>query len=181
MITLTSWDDWIAVGVIATAATGIVTFGKNIGVIYGWAIDSGTFIRRKSVRQKLKLLEDLVFIYFEIRDEAIWRTGYLKDGSVGTVRVTSKICELVGLSGKEILGEGWKANVHQKHQGVFNAWDNAIKLKTNFAYKWAFRHDDGRTIYVFGKFHPVIYQDKFIGGLGSLEEITKEECEDWTQ
>ena len=95
------------------------------------------------------------------------------DASGKCLYLNERFLDMVGLTLRETLGEGWAIALHPKdREGVLKQWYQAVKLKLPFQLEYRFFQGD-RTIWVFSQAVPEIAKSgEVLGYIGTLTDIT---------
>lgn len=95
------------------------------------------------------------------------------DPSGKCLYLNERFLDMVGLTLRETLGEGWAIALHPKdREGVLKQWYQAVKLKLPFQLEYRFFQGD-RTIWVFSQAVPEIAKSgEVLGYIGTLTDIT---------
>jgi len=90
-----------------------------------------------------------------------------------TTFVNPKWCELSGLSFEEAIGKGWLKAVHPEDRELLRRnWElNIIKGEKSKA-QYRFLKPDGKIVWVLGENIPEIVDEKIIGYIGTITDIT---------
>ena len=95
------------------------------------------------------------------------------DASGKCLYLNERFLDMVGLTLRETLGEGWAIALHPKdREGVLKQWYQAVKQQLPFQLEYRFFQGD-RTIWVFSQAVPEIAKSgEVLGYIGTLTDIT---------
>ena len=82
--------------------------------------------------------------------------------------------KLVGLTEKEVLGEGWSQAIHpEDRERVSEAWYRSTLTRSQFQSLHRFLHADGKTVWTSVLSAEILDKDELVGYVGTVEDITE--------
>ena len=124
---------------------------------------------RKRSEEALTASQHLFQTLAQVSPVGIFRTK--PDGY--TTYVNPKWMELSGLTYEEALGFGWLKAVHpDDREHLEGKWKTDIQLKESSKAEYRFLRSDGNIIWVIGDAVPEWNNDKIIGYIGTITDIT---------
>jgi PAS domain S-box-containing protein len=77
---------------------------------------------------------------------------FRRDAAGNCLYVNERWCQIAGLSPEEALGQGWIKALHpDDRDGVFQAWEQAVRDHCSFQLEYRFQRADGSITWVFGQ------------------------------
>jgi PAS domain S-box-containing protein len=127
-------------------------------------------LEHKKSELSLKESRQIFITLAEASPVGIFRAD--SDGS--TTYVNPKWTELSGLSSEEALGFGWLKAVHPDDRiKLSGAWSEDIRSAKESNAEYRFYRADGSIIWVIGRAVPEILDNKIIGYIGTITDITE--------
>jgi PAS domain S-box-containing protein len=124
---------------------------------------------RKKSEEALTASQHLFQTLAQVSPVGIFRTG--PDGY--TTYVNPKWMELSGLTYEEALGFGWLKAVHpDDREQLEGKWKTDFQLKESSKAEYRFLRSDGNIVWVTGDAVPEWNNDKIIGYIGTITDIT---------
>ena len=124
---------------------------------------------RKKSEEALTASQHLFQTLAQVSPVGIFRTG--PDGY--TTYVNPKWMELSGLTYEEALGFGWLKAVHpDDREQLEGKWKTDFQLKESSKAEYRFLRSDGNIVWVTGDAAPEWNNDKIIGYIGTITDIT---------
>ncbi len=140
--------------------------GKIIGSI-GNMID---ITERKQAEKALKESQQLFQALAQVSPVGIFRTK--ADGY--TTYVNPKWMELSGLTFEEAIGDGWLIAVHPEDKEMLRGnWKSHSGKSENSTAEYRFIKPDGSIVWVLGNAEPEIIDNKIMGYIGTITDITE--------
>lgn len=125
---------------------------------------------RKKSEEALTASQHLFQTLAQVSPVGIFRTG--PDGY--TTYVNPKWLELSGLIYEEALGFGWLKAVHpDDREQLEGKWKTDFQLKESSKAEYRFLRSDGNIVWVTGDAVPEWNNDKIIGYIGTITDITE--------
>jgi len=96
------------------------------------------------------------------------------DAGGGCLHVNPRYLAIVGRSIEQCLGQGWVEGLHPDDKsGVVEAWNQAIAKDAEFKHEYRFLRPDGEVRWVHGHSSPIRENDRIVGHVGTLTDITE--------
>ncbi|MTI22828.1 PAS domain S-box protein, partial [Fulvivirga sp. RKSG066] len=141
----------------------------NDGNIIGALVVSTNINEQKEAEIKLRASEEK----FRAMSDASPLGIFVTDNKGSCEYTNTEYQKQSGLSFEEALGDGWTKAIHPDDTDrVFKEWTEAVKKEEVFSTEQRFKHKDGTVLWSTVKASAMIVNDKTIGYVGTVEDIT---------
>lgn len=114
----------------------------------------------------LKDLKDNQRVFFDIMELPYW----LSDENGKCIYASQGLCDIMGRTQEEILGNNWATWLHPNSKNTFEEWMDSIKEKRIFKLDYIFKRRDGRWQDVAGYAQHKFNNDVYMGSVGKLSK-----------
>jgi PAS domain S-box-containing protein len=130
---------------------------------------------QKRAAEALNKIQNLFETLTIVSPAGIFRT----DANGYTTYVNPKWMELSGLSFEESIGFGWLKAVHpDDREHLKKRWKSDVKTKISSNAEYRFQRSDGSIVWVIGNAVPELTDNKIVGYIGTITDITKQKLAD---
>ncbi len=88
--------------------------------------------------------------------------------------VNRRWCEIAGMTEQEVKQNGWMSAIHPADERrVVEEWYEALTEKRGFSSEYRLQHDNGRVVSVYTQTRPEVDEDKVVGYVGTMTDVTR--------